>query len=1071
MICRPIDFLVSLGMEQPCHERRMESEGLRHSVGACGVAERVRSGRRKAALLTRSSLQPIGRVACWTWLLSGACTGLVLGQGAESGHTAERSSFIVKHWTSENDLPQNKVSCLKRTRDGYLWIGTYFGLVRFDGVHFATFSPMNASEMTNETINALAEDTEGKLWIGTEKGLFSYQAHQFRAVPAQNKLAGKPITGLTAARSGGIWIQTDDGVGKISTGVPAQFWEIDVKDQIRSIKESADGSLNVFMRKSWLVLTEKDGEWQTNWTAPGPEMYCLAACPAAERGTAWIGTKNGIYLCSNHVCRPFGKGQETNAVNLVYRGRSGELWLSYRGGGSARWDGARWQEFSLEGGAGNQAVCFEQDAEGSMWVGAAEGLYQLREPLVRTFDTYNGLLDDRPWSICQANDGTIWVGSEHGLSSISEDERARPWGSGSATERCVWPHPQDGIWTSRTSSGLYEVHNGRPAQVASSNVFPGSITCLWDDGAGRLFVGTEGKLLVFRDTAPRPWTSAWTNYPVRDVRSILKDREGNLWLGTANDGVVQVRRNKTEHFTTKTSDGLSGNKVWSILEDTNGIIWLATETGLTRWKEGKFFAFTRRRGLLENPVNCVLDDGAGFLWLSGLRGLYRISRQELNAVADGKAASVEPFVIGTPDGMQSAESNGEKQPSGWKARDGRLWFPTTHGVVVVDPKAIPAKPTPTTPVIQQVKSDGAVIFGEISPDESRPRVETGPRSRSDSGKGPIRIPPGGGRLEFRFGSTSLVASDRNRFRYRLVGADPDWREPTPDRVAHYNLHPGRYQFEVAAADYHNVWSPAAAVFPFYLAPHFWQTWTFYAACAVGLVGLAAAIQAYRLRWQRRLLKLEEQEALATERTRIARDLHDDLGTALTGLALQLDVAGRDAKPSGTLAERLSQAARHTRELAERMREVVWTVNPGCDNVSSLVDFLEQQVSQFLRSDSVQVRFDFPDDIPDLPLSGAVRHHLALSVREALTNVVRHARASQVTLGLVLEDKHLIVQVRDNGCGMQPAGRQGNGLKNMRTRLEQIGGSFDWQSEPDRGTTITFRVPLPESHANKRLNHE
>ena len=269
MICRPIDFLVSLGMEQPCHERRMESEGLRHSVGACGVAERVRSGRRKAALLTRSSLQPIGRVACWTWLLSGACTGLVLGQGAESGHTAERSSFIVKHWTSENDLPQNKVSCLKRTRDGYLWIGTYFGLVRFDGVHFATFSPMNASEMTNETINALAEDTEGKLWIGTEKGLFSYQAHQFRAVPAQNKLAGKPITGLTAARSGGIWIQTDDGVGKISTGVPAQFWEIDVKDQIRSIKESADGSLNVFMRKSWLVLTEKDGEWQTNWTAPG----------------------------------------------------------------------------------------------------------------------------------------------------------------------------------------------------------------------------------------------------------------------------------------------------------------------------------------------------------------------------------------------------------------------------------------------------------------------------------------------------------------------------------------------------------------------------------------------------------------------------------------------------------------------------------------------------------------------------------------------------------------------------------------------------------------------------------
>jgi signal transduction histidine kinase len=306
----------------------------------------------------------------------------------------------------------------------------------------------------------------------------------------------------------------------------------------------------------------------------------------------------------------------------------------------------------------------------------------------------------------------------------------------------------------------------------------------------------------------------------------------------------------------------------------------------------------------------------------------------------------------------------------------------------------------------------------------------------------------------------------------LKGADPDWREPTPDRVAHYSsVHPGDYQFEVMAADYHNVWSPVAATFPFYLAPHFWQTWTFYALCGVGLVGLAAAIQGYRLRWQHRLLKLEEQKTVANERARIARDLHDDLGTALTGLALQLDVAGRDAKRSAALGDRLSDAARHTRELAERMREVVWTVNPGCDNVSSLVDFLQQQVSQFVRSDAVQVRLDFPEDIPELPLSGAVRHHLALSVREALTNVVRHANATQVTLGLVLENKHLVIQVKDNGSGLARTERQGNGLRNMRSRLQQINGAFDCQSEPGRGTVVTFRVPLHEFPANKRLNHE
>ena len=248
-------------------------------------------------------------------------------------------------------------------------------------------------------------------------------------------------------------------------------------------------------------------------------------------------------------------------------------------------------------------------------------------------------------------------------------------------------------------------------------------------------------------------------------------------------------------------------------------------------------------------------------------------------------------------------------------------------------------------------------------------------------------------------------------------------------------------------------------FAFSLAPHFWQTAWFYAGCALGVLGLAAGIQSYRLRWQRRLLKLEEQRALATERTRIARDLHDDLGTAMTGLALELEVIRRENCEQAPLVTRLGNAAKRTRSLAEQMREVVWTVNPRCDTASSLASFLEQQVEQFLRAEGIHVRLDFPEDIPPLPVEADARHQLALGVREALTNVVRHSGASQVVVTMAIDDRVLVIRVADNGRGFELAAPRGNGLANLRSRLEQVGGTFDCVSSPGQGTTVTFRLPL------------
>jgi signal transduction histidine kinase/ligand-binding sensor domain-containing protein len=1022
MLCRPTDFSMY---------------GFPHSGGhGCG-------SRLDADLLRRSKVKThFGLVGVILM------TGLGFCDGADKWRAGgERGLFVSQQWTSDHGLPQNKISCLKRTRDGYLWIGTYFGLARFDGMQFTLFKSDNVRAMKSEVITALAEDSQGTLWIGTDSGLVSYRENKFRAEAAP----AETIAEIVPARSGGVWLQTQCGFAKLLPNCAVQCWngEAWAKDPVRSLAEGSDGSLNVFTRTRWLVLSATGDQWTTNWTAPSADMNCLTACLSDESGCAWLGTFSGVYFCSNHVCRPELRQFGTNAVHRIFCEHTGALWVALRSGEMGRWHRGQWQTFGAEPG-GDNPLCVEEDYEGSVWLGTARGLFQVREPLVTTFDTSDGLSHNKIWSICEAMDGTIWMGTERGLSSITPKGKIQAV-AGNNTERCVWPHPGNGVWTSRTGRGLYEVHDGETRCVAAASVFPGSITSFWQEDDGPLHVGSEGGFLTFDNSAPKPWLRPSMSFPIGDVRSILRARDGTLWLGTETNGIARLRSGKPEFSTTR--QGLSGNSVWSIIEDADGFIWVATDNGLTRWKEGQFSAITTRQGLLERTVNCVLDDQAGSLWLSGHQGIYRASRKQLNAVADGKELSVEPYLIGTPDGMASGETNGGKQPSAWRARDGRLWFPTIHGAIAVDPKRVPPQPTPPAVLIEQIKSDGEVIFGDGSPDESVSGRVAGP---------PVRIGPGQGRLEFRYTATSLVASERARFRYRLSGVDSDWREPTAERVAHYTLHPGHYKFELTGADCHNVWNPLPAVFPFYLAPHFYETWAFYLACALLVIGVAASIVAYHLQWQRKLLKLEEQRSLANERTRIARDLHDDLGTALTGLALQLEVASRDAKASVPLAERLSGTARQTRDLAERMREVVWTVNPGCDNVASLADFLEQQISQFLRADTFQVRLDFPEQIPDLPLGGAVRHHLALSVREALTNVVRHARASQVMLRIALESRHLLIELRDNGCGLRPTDRQGNGLKNMRARLEQINGSFSCESEPGSGTTITFRVPLPDS---------
>jgi signal transduction histidine kinase/ligand-binding sensor domain-containing protein len=999
----------------------------------------------------------------------------LLADGKENEVHPEKSAYQTKLWTTEDGLPQQQISCLKQTRDGYLWIGTHFGLSRFDGVRFISFDESTNPEIINESVDALAEDTDGTLWIGTDGGLLSYRDRHFERVniPIQEK---QSVRRLCPASRGGLWLWVvGSGVFRLLNGQFSPVWTTTQRgeDDVISIQEGTNGWLNIFTKGKWLTVSPESVEIRTNLIRAPESSAWNAVSVGNTPGTAWIGTKQGMFKIDGDALKPIAEDVlATNNVDLIFQDRAGYVWAGSRNEILGKWDGVNWHTVDVGDSIDKSSgICMEEDVEGTLWVATEGGLVQLRQSSVVVYTKGDGIAHSKIWSVCEGKDGEIWAGTERGLSRIdrSGNISSIPFTgrAAGAPDRCVWPKRGGGVWTAKNNIGLYASVDGNAMPAATAELLhTNQITCLGEGHSGLLYVCTEAGVLGFRQDAPLPWAKPEILFPVRAVRSMVETSDGTLWMGTGGNGLARVRHAEIKYFTQK--EGLIGNHVWSILDSKDGTLWLATDKGLSRYQNGSFSSFTHRQGLLEDRINCILADNDGYLWLSGLSGIYRVQLAELNAVRDGRISRVYPFALGTADGLKNAETNGEKQPAGWKAHDGRLWFPTVHGVVAIDPKKFPAHEAPPPVIIEQISADNNVLPFGTHVTETKSANAGGSVIRTLTLNEPI--PAGKGHaIEFQYTANSLVDSTRVKFRTRLINVDPDWRpETTERRVSYVSLRPGNYRFQVKACNHHNVWDPEPVELAFSLAPHFWQTKTFYVLSGTAVLAIAAGIQAYRLRWQRRLMKLEQQRALAAERARIARDLHDDLGTALTGLALELDVIGRDPKPELPFIHRLGQTAKRTRDLAERMREVVWSVNPRCDTVSSIASFLEQQIAQFLRADGIKVELDFPEDIPALPIGGDARHELALGVREALTNVVRHAQATKVLLSLAIDKDWLLVTVKDNGVGLQPSGRNGDGLRNMQDRLHSIGGTVEFSSTPGSGTTISFRLPLIKSKSAESL---
>ncbi len=955
------------------------------------------------------------------------------------------TQYLDQAWRSDEGLPQNSVLAMAQTPDGYLWIGTEEGLARFDGVRFRVFDPSNTPELHHRVVRALAVDRQGALWIGTlGGGVVRLAAGRFTAFGSAQGLSDERVRVISVDRNGRLWAGSNQGLSvfedgrfvaaraKPSTGAGAGPAATDaLAVPVRAIHQTRDGALWIGTRARGL-LCWKDGAVATYTTRDGlPSDVVLALHEDAE-GRLWVGTTRGVARFQDGRVKPgpqFTAGSTVEA-NAIASDAAGNIWIGtngglyrYRGGSIDSYPPG--QRFAREA-----VVSLLEDREGSLWVGTlADGLHQLLDGRFTVYSTLEGISDDHVWCVYEDRDGSIWLGTESG--GLSRLRRGavhvykRRNGLPSDTVYTAVRDLRGDVWAG-TPKGLARIRGDTISTLTKRDGLADDyINSVLQDRAGNVWVATAEGVSRIHKGGIETLTVA-DGLSSNHASRLLEGRDGSVWIGTVDAGLNGLLNGRVSRY--GTPEGLASHNVTALYEDERGVLWIGGTGGLARLQNGRASVCSSRQGLPTDTIFEIVDDRRGYFWLSSNKGLFRVRRSDLEACAGAGVGPVPFTAYGKADGMRSVECNGGTQPAGLRAGDGRLWFPTIRGVVVVDVDRLEASALPPSVVVEEL------------------RVNNSPVPLA----GEPTLPPGGGLVELQYTGLDFGAVDKLRFRYQLDGFDDSWQEAGPRRTAYYtNLPPGRYRFRVAAQSREGAWGESAADARFRIRPRFHQTAWFY--LLVASLGGLLAFTFHRVQ----VTLLQARVAVFEERTRIAQDVHDGVAQGLGGIAMQLEAA-RNAERSGVHLERARTLTDQT--LAELRRSLA-ALRPALLDRASLPEALEHLVDPLRDGTGTEIEFCVEGVEVDLPASLEVQ--LLRITQEAVFNATRHGRATHVVVRLVYDDPWVRLEVRDDGLGFDASRadrERGFGLQSMRRRAERVGGRLAMTSEPGHGTEVSVAIP-------------
>ena len=988
--------------------------------------------------------------------------GLLLEWGIFPISVSAAPNYFVRVWQSENGLPQNAVTSVLQTRDGYIWVGTYSGLARFDGVRFTTYDNNNTPEMRSSRITSLFEAPDGTLWIGHERGeVTCYRNGRFLTNTINFNWSGLKINAIMSDQSGDIWLMNSEGsLMRFKDGLV-----LSPQSGVAVGLVEAASDLN---GKTWVARDGKISELHSNSLIPlqlnfqTNANYIQGFCPSRD-DRLWISV-NGLIgkwdgqKLLNAVTAPWKFSFlttliETRAGVLAAGTPDNGLYLYFPNGETMHFT-------RTNGLPGDWIESIFEDQEGNLWVATGSGLAMLHTTCI-SMTSPPDLWQARPiLSVDAGRDGSIWVGTEGaGLYRLNNNTWSHFGPEGGVGNPYVWSISEDAqgrMWLGTWGGGLF-VQNGDHFERAPGIDYGVNMPALLHDDENSLLIGTTSGLLRY-GAGKVTWLAGRPELGIPDVRTMVKDKEGAIWFGMLGGGLGCLKEDKLKVF--RTQDGLSSDFVQCLRLDNDGALWIGTfGGGLDRLKHGHFAVINKSHGLPNDVICDIEEDWHGFFWISSQGGIIRVSKAELNLCADGLVKQIYCQSYGMGDGLPTIECTGGLQPAGSKTADGRLWFPTSRGLVVVNPQSVRTNQMVPPVIIERLLVDDRVAF------------------EGTTGQA-LQISPGRHRFEFQYTALSFINPDRVRFKYRLSGLETAWLDAQQKRVAYYDyVPPGKYAFQVIACNNDGIWNETGAKINFTVLPYFWQTWWFrvLSGGVILAIGGFTAWYGTRRRMRFKLERIERQRALENERSRIAHDIHDDLGATLTRITMISEsVQGGSRDPQEAEAD-FKQIYDTARELTRAMDEIVWAVNPKHDTLESLVNYLQKFAQDFLNTAGIKCCIDVPFHIPSWPVTAEMRHNLFLAFKEALNNVVKHAFASEVRISLVLiKPKAFKLSVEDDGCGFildtdasirnlrdnSDRYSSGNGLDSMTRRLAKIGGSCDIGSnEGTKGIKIVFSVTL------------
>jgi ligand-binding sensor domain-containing protein/signal transduction histidine kinase len=940
-------------------------------------------------------------------------------------------------WQSPDGLPEQTVQAFAQTPDGYLWIGTTGGLLRFDGVHFTVFDRQNTPNLHENSVFCLMVARDGTLWIGTEGGgVVSYAGGQFRGWLSTSGASDDFVRAIVQDPDGAIWAGTDRGLLRLEG---QRFRQVDGSPSIPPISVHAihrDRAGHLWVG-GWRLM-RIDGNAGTLFSL-GEEasQNQVKSILETSDGTLWVGTVTGLNRKLAGQDRFERVAGITSTVRVLRQTPDGVLWIGTIGQGVFTFAGGKLAQSTAPAELpSNTVLNFFEDNERNFWIGTQTGMVRLTRsqvsivPLPRASDSdFETIYGDR--------DGSFWIGSTRLFQmkdgALSEEQLP---GMSGIHVRNIFRDASGVLWAGTDGDGIYRIAaQGTTRWTDRDGLTNNFIRAIAQDQDRSIWVATDGGLSRLVGEGAHPHI---VNYEEKDglalssTRSLLEDRRGDLWIGT-DRGLSHMHRGV--FLQDAATAALAQMKVWAIHEDSDGGLWFGTRNnGLFRFRGGRIDHFTTEDGLASNAIYEILEDAAGHLWMSGPNGVSLLNRHELDAQAELPVRHFALTFYPISEMAANTEIYGGTKPAGSITPQGDVWFPSNRGPIHIFPSEHHAPPPPLR--IEGVHADG----------------------RSLSLATPIVLQPGNSRLEFAFSPIQLRSQAGLRFRYMLEGFDRDWSATATARTADYtNLPPGNYLFRVRTFEAGDPASATEASIAIVQRPFFYRTWWFIAACTmlVGLVTFAA--------YQYRLSQVRTRfEAVLGERSRLAREMHDTVIQGCTGVSALLEAISME-RPIDSSDNGLMDIARlQLRTTIDEARDAVWNLRQPDSDTSDLGEKLESMAGK------ASAEFDLPVTCTVSGTPGAVSHPVAhdllMVAREAVYNAALHGNPTHVEVTLACTSRELTLQVADDGCGfdlseMDSKTSRHFGLKGMRERVERSGGNFHLSSAIGQGARVEARLPL------------